>query len=338
MPTSFASLLCVTSCFIPARNRAGATGTSVLPSSSTAHDPPSARCRTQQSPILLALCALLALAIAFVGPAHAQEDSPLQPLPIEDNGSAACGTHQVQWQNQPPPNFQVPGSATLQATAPDGQPIVELYWPLAPGEKVIPLWCGDLLGDGRQALAYEFFSGGAHCCFTATVLILEPGAPHLLDADLGNGGLIQPNQLDTTRPIELPATSDVFAYFDDLSFAASPFLPLVFAYDGAQYVEATRRFPDLIAAQVAQTEADLASAIARQVPAPSRFDYQEQESIALRLYALHVLLGDADQALPLIQAQVSPPVAAWLTANKQAALDALGHVYNLGGDSLEGRW
>jgi hypothetical protein len=277
------------------------------------------------------LCALFALAIAaLITPAHAQEDSPVEPLPMEDNGSAACGRYQVRWQNQLPPNFQTPGSATLQATAPSGQLIVDLSWPLAPGEKVIPLWCGDLLGDGRQAVGFELFSGGAHCCFTASVVLLEPGGPHLLDAELGNGGLVQPTQLDGSGPIELPAASDVLAYFDDLSFAASPFLPLVFAYDGSQYVEATRQFPDLLSGQLAQAEADLENAIARQVPAPptSQFAYQEQESMALRLYALHVLLGDGDQALPGILAQVSPPVAAWLTANQQAALDALGQVYS----------
>jgi hypothetical protein len=283
------------------------------------------------------LCALFTLATAaVVSPAHAQEGNLVEPLPIEDNGSAACGRYLVRWQNQSPPNFQTPGSATLQATAPSGQLIVDLSWPLAPGEKVIPLWCGDLLGDGRQALGYELFSGGAHCCFTATVVLLEPGAPHLLDAELGNGGLVQPTQVDGSGPIELPATSDVFAYFDDLSFAASPFLPLVFAYDGNRYIEATRQFPDLISGQLAQAEADLQSAVARQVPASpsSQFAYQEQESTALRLYALHVLLGDADQSLPGIQTQVSPPVAAWLTANQQAALDALGQVYSLEGDAV----
>jgi hypothetical protein len=278
------------------------------------------------------MCSLLVLVATGVGIAYAQDAPPVQQLPIEDTGSAMCGQHTIQWANEPSQNLQTPGSASLQAIAPDGQPIVDQSWPLAPGEKIIPLWCGDLLGDGRQILAFESFSGGAHCCFTATVLALEPGAPHLLDAELGNGGLVQPRQLDGAGPIELPATSDVYAYFDDLSFAASPFLPLVFAYDGAQYVEATRQFPDVLTEQIAQAEAELADAVARQgsAPGPARLDYHGQESIALRLYALHVLLGDADQVLPTLQARVSPPVAVWLRTNASAALDALAHVYDLG--------
>jgi hypothetical protein len=44
------------------------------------------------------------------------------------------------------------------------------------------------------------------------------------------------------------------------------------------------------------------------------------------------LLGDAEQALPAIQALVAPPVAAWLTANAPAAIDALAERYNLDND------
>jgi hypothetical protein len=190
---------------------------------------------------------------------------------------------------------------------------------------------GTVLGDGSQVLALETFSGGAHCCFTASLVLLQPGGAHVLDADLGNGGLVQPAQLDDGGPLELPAASDVFAYFDDLSFAASPFMPLVFAFDGTRYVEATRQFPDRITEAIAQAEADLSAAVARRPPAqiPPQLAFQEQESVALRLYGLHVLLGDADAALPLIQAQVSPPAASWLAANAPAALDAMAQRYNL---------
>jgi hypothetical protein len=266
-------------------------------------------------------------------PVRADDADPaaLQMLPGDDVGSAQCGPYTVTWNEVRSFDIRVPGSATLTVTSADGQPVVDLSQPLQPGEKIIPLWCGDVLGDGSQALALEAFSGGAHCCFSARVIQLDGGGQHLLDADLGNGGLVQPQQLDGGGPLELPAACDVFAYFDDLSFAASPFMPLVFAYDGTQYVEATRQFPDRITAAIAQAEADLSEAVARPAPAqvPPRFAYQEQESVALRLYGLHVLLGDADQALPRIQARVQPPVAAWLGANAAAAVDAMSQRYNL---------
>jgi hypothetical protein len=255
----------------------------------------------------------------------------IQQFAQGESGSAQCGAYQVTWNNTRSFDFHSPGSMALRATASDGSVVVDLAHQLVAGEVVIPLWCGDLLGDGSQALAFESFSGGAHCCFSATVLLLQAGARHVLDADLGNGGLIQPEQIDGAGPLELPASSDVFAYFDDLSFAASPFMPMVFAYDGTQYVEATRQFPERLHAEIDRASADLAEAVARPARAqvPPQFADQEQESVALRLYGLHVLLGDADQALPLIEGRVAPPVATWLAANAPAAADAIAQIYNL---------
>jgi hypothetical protein len=210
--------------------------------------------------------------------------------------------------------------------------VFDQSWPLGPGERMIPLWCANLLGDGRWAFAYERFSGGAHCCFAATILLLEPDAPHLLDRDLGNSGLVEPRQMDGGGPLEVPTTSDVFAYFGELAYAASPVLPMVLVFDGAQYVDATRQFPDLLQEDLKEAQAELAEVVARQTVVGgggSRFDYQEQEGVALRLYGLHVLLGDADQALPAIQSIIAPPAAAWLQDNAAAAAEAMARVYHL---------
>ena len=194
------------------------------------------------------------------------------------------------------------------------------------------LWCADLVGDGRWAFAFERFSGGAHCCFSATILLLEAEAPHLLDRDLGNSGLVEPRQMDGGGPLEVPTTSDVFAYFGDLAYAASPVLPMVLAFDGTQYVEATRQFP--VCSGGVEAGADgprrRRRAADRRGRCGSRFDYQEQEGVALRLYGLHVLVGDGDQALPAIQSMVAPPVAEWLQDNAPTAVESMARVYHLG--------
>jgi hypothetical protein len=259
------------------------------------------------------------------------DPAAIEPLPGDDRGSGQCGAYLVSWNNVRSFNVATPGSVTLRATDSEGSVVVDLSHPLSVAEKVIPRWCGDILGDGTQALGLEDFSGGAHCCFSASVVLLQPGGRHLLDVDLGNGGLGRPEQLEHDGPLQLPADSDVFAYFDDLSFAASPFLPQVFAYDGVEYVESTRKFPDMLHADVQRAEADLTEAVARPVPAqvPRQFSYQEQKSIALRLYGLHVLLGDAEQALPGIEAHVAPPVASWLAAQAAEAADLMAERYNL---------
>jgi hypothetical protein len=259
------------------------------------------------------------------------DPAALVQLPGDDAGSVACGDYTVSWANLTSYDVSNPGSVTLRAKTSHGQTVFNLTRPLTPGEKVIPLWCGDLLGNGGQALGFETFTGGAHCCFSATVVSLDGGGQPILTASLGNGGLTIPTQLDGGGPLELPAASDVFAYFADLSFAASPFLPMIFAFDGAHYVEATRQFPDRIKAEIDQARADLAVAVARPVPAnePAQFVYQAQESAALRLFGLHVLLGDADQALPAIEASLAKPAADWLAANAPAARDAMATRYNL---------
>jgi hypothetical protein len=279
---------------------------------------------------MAAMVPMVALVAAVWATFAAQDQTPIQMLPNGDSGSAQCGAYQLSWNNMPSFQVGVDGSVTLRATRASGPAVLDFAQPLATGERLIPRWCGDVLGDGSQALAYEMFSGGAHCCFSAHVVLLQPGARELLDLDLGNGGLGQPTQLMEGGPLQLIGGSDVFAYFDDLSFAASPFMPLIFSYDGQEYFEATRLFPDYLRAQAAMAEAELDDAVALGTPAevPVPLRYQEQESGALRLYGLHVLLGDADRALPSIQARVAPPVSDWLGANAPAAAAAIAAAYN----------
>jgi hypothetical protein len=282
---------------------------------------------------MLRVACALSILLWWPTPAAAQDADPaaVQMLAGGDHGSATCGSYLVSWANVRTNDFNTPGSATLRALAPDDTPVLDESRALDLGEALLPLCCGDLLGDGSQVLAYEAFSGGAHCCFSATVVSLNADGSHLLDTDLGNGGLVVPAQLDDSGPLELPASCDVFAYFGDPSFAASPFLPMVYAYDGTHYVEATRQFPERIRAAIEQAEADLAEAVARPIPAdePPQYAYQEQESVAVRLYGLHVLLGDADQALPVIQGRVARPAATWLAANAAGARKAMASRYTL---------
>jgi hypothetical protein len=269
------------------------------------------------------------------GVAVAQGDGSdgVQRLSNSETGSATCGDIAVSWDNQRAQGVNTTGSARLRALDAAGAVLLDFTRALRPGERIVMLWCGDVLGDGSQALAYELFSGGAHCCFSVSVIQLAPGARHLLDADLGNGGLGPPQHLSDGGPLELVGSSDVFAYFDDLSFAASPFMPIIYAYapDRGVYVESTSQFGDYLSGLADEAEAALGGAVTR-TPAeklPAALEYQEQESISLRLYGLHVLVGDADAALPRITARLSPTAAAWLRVNAADADAAMAGVYSL---------
>jgi hypothetical protein len=122
----------------------------------------------------------------------------------------------------------------------------------------------------------------------------------------------------------------VFAYFDDLSFAASPFLPLIFRYDGTRYVEATREYPAYLQAQLDAALGALAG-LPVQIPTTAGPDLAviEHESTALRAYGLYALLGRTDEGLATLERRLAPPAAAWLESNAAAALDALSQRYAL---------
>ena len=92
-------------------------------------------------------------------------------------------------------------------------------------------------------------------------------------------------------------------------------------------------FPDLLQEELKQAQTDLADVVTRQTVVGgggSRFDYQEQEGVALRLYGLHVLVGDGDQSLPAIQSMVAPPVRGMATGQRAGGPRVDGACYHLG--------
>ena len=246
---------------------------------------------------------------------------------FEESGSAQCGGYTVRWDNPavdfsaPPAN---PVSGTLQVTGPDGVTVLHEQVQANVSERLFPQLCGDLVGDGSTELLYTTYSGGAHCCSTAFVVSLEPTPRPLLRYELNNAGGMDPRQLDGGGPLELTSGSDLFAYFDDLPYAASPFLPLAFAYDPqqGQYVEATRRFPDLVQSDLDRTLQELDAAVQRGE------DPIVQRSLGLKGFAEFALLGRPDEGLSEVKTHVGPDAAAWLDAHRAEALDLLAQRYH----------
>jgi hypothetical protein len=269
---------------------------------------------------------LLALAFCTLwAPVAAADPDPaaIQMLGTDRNGSATCGSLTLTWSS---PSLALPGQpvdTSIRAVDPAGQTITDLHDMLDMGDAYFaPVWCGDILGDGNQVLRYFTSTGGAHCCNTEHLVLLDGSGRHLLDRPFGDGGLTMPVQLDGTGPLELPAVQ-ILSYFGGLSFVSSPKVPLVFAYNGSSYVEATRQFPSVIAEAVSTTDADLNRVRGQSADA--------QEEPAMQLYALHVLLGDADKVLPSIKSRLSPSAAAWMDAHAAEARDVVANVYSLPG-------
>src|SRR5579872_3067152 len=149
--------------------------------------------------------------------------------------SATCGGVTVTW-SAPTPTFSLdPQTVTIHAADAAGNTVLDLSEQTVGPETMAPAWCGDLLGDGRQVLNYSTFSGGAHCCYSGAVVLMDGSGQTLLDWSLGSFGLLPPQQLDGTGPLEIPGVSPLFSYYGDLSFVSSPTMPVVYAYDGSKY-------------------------------------------------------------------------------------------------------
>ena len=148
-------------------------------------------------------------------------------------------------------------------------------------------FAADLDADGVGDVLVFHFTGGAHCCFEY-LAFRETSAGIELDHwfSLGNGGIGGVEDLDSDGIPELEGFDDRLAYFPDLSYAASPTLPLVLCRTGeGTYTDCTILFPDRMQAAADAFEAALSDAVQRQA------SDEEKRSATLGLVAAYLLLA-----------------------------------------------
>lgn len=193
---------------------------------------------------------------------------------------------------------------------PQGKEVKTIAANTAQGESLEQLQCGDLTGEGAPELIVESYTGGAHCCFTYDIYQLSPGLPALLHWEAGNGGINRFERLSGQPALEIVGSDDRLAYFDSLPFAASPFIPIVFAYRDGKYVEATQDYPDLLSDDQSKYIGELSGCGGEEFC---------EKSTALHVYADGVLLNEEEPTLTEIQSLVTPEVYAWLESVKADA-------------------
>ena len=170
----------------------------------------------------------------------------------------------------------------------------------------------DLDADGVEDVMVFHFTGGAHCC-SEYLMFRETAAGIALDDwfSLGNGGIVGVEDLDGDGVPELAGWDDRLAYFTDLSYAASPSLPLVLCRTGdGSYTDCTVRFPARMQAAADEFEASLSDAVQRQA------SDEEKRSYALGLVTAYLLLAPTDEGWTKVRSLCSE-CEAWLLQNQE---------------------
>jgi hypothetical protein len=179
----------------------------------------------------------------------------------------------------------------------------------------------DLDADGVQDVIVFHFTGGAHCCSEYLIFSEGPGGIQQDDYfSLGNGGIVGVEDLDGDGVPELNGWDDRLAYFVDLSYAASPSLPLVLCRTGeGTYTDCTIPFPDRMQAAADEFEAQLSDAVQRQA------SDEEKRSPALGLVTAYLLLAPTDEGWLKVRS-LCPECETWLLQNQGELENRLAYV------------
>ncbi len=111
-----------------------------------------------------------------------------------------------------------------------------------------PLRVKDLEADGQPNVVVELNTGGDHCCTVVQVYTYDPGAStyRVSEHDFGDPGALLTDVAGDER-VELESADDRFAYaFTSFAFSGLPLQ--IWRFAKGQFSDATREFPQAIAA------------------------------------------------------------------------------------------
>jgi hypothetical protein len=179
----------------------------------------------------------------------------------------------------------------------------------------------DLNADGVNEAIVGHYTGGAHCCFEYLIFSEGLGAIQLHDwFSLTNGAIGTIDDLDGDGVPELDGSDDRFAYFTDLGFVGTPFLPLVLcrSADGT-YSDCTIRFPQKLQESADEFEGHLRDAVQRQA------EEIEKRYAALGLLASYMRMGMDDEGWSKV-GSLCPECESWLGGNVSELAERLRYM------------
>lgn len=107
--------------------------------------------------------------------------------------------------------------------------------------RVIEIKGADLDGDGRKEYLFDFFTGGAHCCFITKVGLVKGDRFSFGDSIQWNNGGYQLKDLDSDGEYELDGDNDMFAYAFT-NYAQSYFSIAIYKYRNGKFYLANNEF------------------------------------------------------------------------------------------------
>jgi hypothetical protein len=168
----------------------------------------------------------------------------------------------------------------------------------------------DVNADDLDDVIVEYWTGGAHCCFVYLIFSVGPSGIQLIDSfSLENAVIRAVKDLDGDGMPELETSDDRLAYFPGLSFADSPFLPLVLCRSAQHiYYDCTPHFPEVLEGSAEEVEGRLRDVVQRQLPEEAK------RSLALGLLATYLRLEMDEEGWSRVRG-LCPECEGWLMEN-----------------------
>ena len=271
--------------------------------------------------VVLATCAL-ALACSD------EEDSRLPRITVLDTGATASATPAASASPSPsgsPTPTPTPRPALkwqVRIDKPGGKGLVvvgdgraeitvtELDPAAADAERWAVAFVADVDGIADPDGVLSRYTGGGACCTEYLVVRSVIDGVELLDwFSLGNGGLSEARDVSGDGRVEFVGTDDRLTYLPEISYAASPTLPLLLCPGpDLRFFDCTAQYPDLLTAAADQFAASLLQAVGDDPPSETTL------GIAAGLYGAYVRLGRPGEGTARI-ATTCPACVVWLAGH-----------------------
>lgn len=152
-------------------------------------------------------------------------------------------------------------------------------------------------------LVIEQFSGGAHCCWTYTILTVEQDtiSSFFYSADYPIGYPVDIRDLNNDGTPEWIQSLMTFDYFLVLSHAVSPIIPVVFKYEKDGFYPANPEFKDVLLKEIHDSRQILRNSSPIHTPIEWNSPDIELFSHLLRVVLTLFYAGEYDQAMALFE-------------------------------------